>query len=269
LEDVGESMGYQTVQRNGQYVLGGTDAAYTVAMNRKEALQGDQPVLLPDPPALVNGRPYVSSASLSQLTGMQVKWDNSRSQLVLTPPAAQAGGAGVGAGTGRAAVKSSPSGTGIGTGIGTGRAAVQSAPSGTGTVKSLDVGTPDPQAIIAYAQTFMGTPYQFSSGPYDQTRTFDCSSFMQYVYGHFGVMLPRSSIQQSQVGQTVQMTDLQPGDLMFFYTPGRYDNNQTVGHVGMYMGGNQIIQTYGAPGVTISDFNDYWRGRFLFGKRVL
>lgn len=246
LEDVGESLGYQTVQQQGQYVLGGTDAAYTVMLNRKEALLGDQPVLLPDPPTLVQGRPYVSAAALTQLTSMPIQWDSDRSQLVITPSAARTAEAGGGA-----------------------AAAQRQTAAGGGAVRSLGVGKPDPQQLISYAETFKGTPYRFSSGPYEQTGTFDCSSFMQHIYGHFGVILPRSSIQQSNVGQTVPDGNLQPGDLMFFYTPGRYDNNRTVGHVGMYIGGNRFINTYGAPGVVITDFNDYWHGRFLFAKRVL
>lgn len=233
------------VQQEGQYVVGGTDAVYTVGLNRKEALLGDQPVMLPDPPTLVKGQPYVSSASLAQLTGLPMQWDPDRSQLVITPSAARAAEAGGGA------VKP------------------QATATGGNTVRALGAGKPDPQELIAFAKTLQGTPYRFGSGPYEQTGTFDCSSFVQYVYGHFGITLPRSSIQQSNVGGTVNEPDLQPGDLMFFFTPGRYDSNRTVGHVGMYIGGNQVIHTWGAPGVVVSDLNAYWRGRFLFAKRVM
>jgi len=121
---------------------------------------------------------------------------------------------------------------------------------------------------VNYAEKFLGVPYEFGSGPYPQTGTFDCSSFMQHVYDRFGVNLPRSSRGQSDIGKKVNMNALQPGDLLFFYTPGRYNSNRIVGHVGMYAGNDKIIHTYGSPGVTVSELDGYWEGRLLFAKRL-
>ena len=191
---------------------------------------------------------------------------------VTTPVATPAGpGSGVttpvatpaGPGSGVTTPVATPAGSGSGV---TTPVATPAGSGSDGTIAPLSNG--NIQQMLQLAQTFLGTPYNFGSGSYTQTHTFDCSSFVQYLYGKIGIHLPRTSREQSQVGQTITADDLQPGDLMFFYTPGRYATNTVVGHVGIYYGDGKIIQTYGTPGVVISDFSKYWHGRFLFGKRV-
>jgi cell wall-associated NlpC family hydrolase len=63
--------------------------------------------------------------------------------------------------------------------------------------------------------------------------TFDCSGLMQYAYAAAGISLPHSSLMQSQMGTPVTRSGLQPGDLVFYYSP--------VSHVGMYIGNGQIV----------------------------
>jgi cell wall-associated NlpC family hydrolase len=63
--------------------------------------------------------------------------------------------------------------------------------------------------------------------------TFDCSGLMQYAYAAAGIGLPHSSLMQSQMGMPVSRSQLQPGDLVFYYSP--------VSHVGMYIGNGQIV----------------------------
>ncbi|WP_448615145.1 C40 family peptidase [Modestobacter sp. URMC 112] len=62
---------------------------------------------------------------------------------------------------------------------------------------------------------------------------FDCSGLTQYAYAAAGVSLPHSSRSQSTLGVPVARADLQPGDLVFFYTP--------ISHVGMYIGNGQMV----------------------------
>ena len=64
----------------------------------------------------------------------------------------------------------------------------------------------------------LGVRYKFGALK-GRTNSFDCSSFTQYVFGKYGINLPRSSKQQSQVGTYVARDQLQPGDLVFFYSP--------------------------------------------------
>ena len=76
----------------------------------------------------------------------------------------------------------------------------------------------------------VGKPYvSGAAGP----SSFDCSGLTQYAYAAAGVGLPHSSRSQSGLGAAVSRGDLQPGDLVFFYSP--------VSHVGMYIGNGQMV----------------------------
>jgi cell wall-associated NlpC family hydrolase len=68
-----------------------------------------------------------------------------------------------------------------------------------------------------------------ASGP----DTFDCSGLTMYAYAAAGVTLPHSSRAQSTMGVAVSRAELQPGDLVFFYSP--------VSHVGIYIGNGQMV----------------------------
>lgn len=84
--------------------------------------------------------------------------------------------------------------------------------------------------VVDYALRFLGTPYVWGGTTPDG---FDCSGYVRYVYAHFGVYLPRTSREQSQVGQTVNLAEAQPGDLVFFHNP--------VSHVGIYIGDGMYV----------------------------
>jgi len=74
-----------------------------------------------------------------------------------------------------------------------------------------------------------GSPYAWgATGP----SSFDCSGLTQWAYKQAGVSLPRSSNAQADAGKSVSEGDLQPGDLMFFYSDS---------HVGIYIGNGQIV----------------------------
>lgn len=87
--------------------------------------------------------------------------------------------------------------------------------------------------IIAYASTFLGTPYLW--GGTSPETGFDCSGFTQYVYAHFGITLGRTTYDQIKDGYEVSKDQLQPGDLVLF---GK-DNDPT--HIGIYVGNNTYI----------------------------
>jgi lipoprotein Spr len=114
--------------------------------------------------------------------------------------------------------------------------------------------------IISTGERYMGVPYRFggSSG----TDAFDCSGFTRYVFNQNGISLPHSSRLQSQAGTFVPRDQLQPGDLVFFYSP--------IHHVAIYMGDGKILHTYGSPGVTITDLNSrWWSSHYSTARRVL
>ncbi|TXK70643.1 C40 family peptidase [Paenibacillus sp. N3.4] len=235
LEETAKSMDMNLHYINDSYNIGETDAIYSVKADQTAAAEGDKIKELPQAPKHFDKKIYMTTQALSTLIGTQVNWNDQNSHVVITP------------------IDDS---------------SLTAQQNASGQIQSLGVRTTNKGEIINYARQFLGTPYQFSARPYESTHMFDCSSFVKYVYSHFGVSLPRSSRSQSQVGQSVDINQLQPGDLMFFYTPGRYASNRIVGHVGMYAGNGQIIHTYGRPGVTITDLNNYWRNRLLFAKRV-
>jgi cell wall-associated NlpC family hydrolase len=94
------------------------------------------------------------------------------------------------------------------------------------------------QVAVDTALAQVGDPYVWGAGGPD---AFDCSGLTQYAYSAAGVSLPHSSKSQSQMGQPVSRGELQPGDLVFFYSP--------VSHVGMYIGNGQMVHasTSGKP----------------------
>jgi cell wall-associated NlpC family hydrolase len=95
-----------------------------------------------------------------------------------------------------------------------------------------------------------------ASGP----DTFDCSGLTMYAYAAAGITLPHSSLAQSQVGVPVSRADLQPGDLVFFYSP--------ISHVGMYIGNGQMVHASvtGKPvAVTSVDKSGYVAARRITG----
>ena len=123
--------------------------------------------------------------------------------------------------------------------------------------------------MINYAKRFLGTPYRYSG---TTPNGFDCSGFINYVMGNFGFSLPRSSYGIAELGQTIKLADVQPGDLLFF--KGRNVNSTSVGHVAMVVevGPNEIrmIHASTSRGVIIENFkaSQYYVPRFLKAKRL-
>ena len=89
---------------------------------------------------------------------------------------------------------------------------------------------PAAQRAIDAAMSKRGSPYVYgATGP----GTFDCSGLTQWAYAQAGINIPRTSSAQSQYGTPVPRSQLQPGDLVFFYSP--------VSHVGIYIGNNMMV----------------------------
>jgi peptidoglycan DL-endopeptidase CwlO len=86
------------------------------------------------------------------------------------------------------------------------------------------------QAVVDFAMAQRGDPYQWgASGP----NSWDCSGLTMMAWRQAGVSLPRSSGSQINVGTRVSRSQLQPGDLVFYYNP--------ISHVGIYIGNGQIV----------------------------
>jgi cell wall-associated NlpC family hydrolase len=94
------------------------------------------------------------------------------------------------------------------------------------------------QKAVDTAMAQRGDPYVWAAAGPD---AFDCSGLVQYAYAAAGVELPHSSRMQSTMGTPVSRSALQPGDLVFFYSP--------ISHVGIYIGEGQMVHasTFGQP----------------------
>ena len=88
-------------------------------------------------------------------------------------------------------------------------------------------------SVVEYAKQFLGNPYVW--GGTSLTNGCDCSGFTMRIYEHFGYSLSRTSAAQSGNGTRVSLSEIQPGDLLF------YSYGGSIGHVAMYIGGGQII----------------------------
>ncbi|MCV9928279.1 C40 family peptidase [Flavobacterium sp. LS1R49] len=88
--------------------------------------------------------------------------------------------------------------------------------------------TTDRDSIITYSKQYLGTPYSYAGN--NPKKGFDCSGFVNYVFKHFNVSVPRSSSGYKNLGITKKAEDFKIGDVLVFYG---YKNKNIVGHVGI------------------------------------
>ncbi|HSV53311.1 MAG TPA: C40 family peptidase, partial [Burkholderiaceae bacterium] len=118
--------------------------------------------------------------------------------------------------------------------------------------------------LVVTAMGFLGVPYRRGGNNADSG--FDCSGFVRAMYEQtVGLLLPRRANEQAAATQTIDKTDLQPGDLVFFNTMRR-----AFSHVGIYVGDGKFIHSP-KPGseVRVEDMRvSYWQRRFDGARRV-
>lgn len=137
--------------------------------------------------------------------------------------------------------------------------------------KSIQLGkNVSPDQLLAYAKTLIGTPYKYAS--IDPAVGLDCSGFITHVFNHFSIQVPRSSIDFTNYGVTVNVAEAIPGDLILFR--GTDSLSQVVGHMGIVIDVNEpvlkfIHSTSGkAYGVTITELNASYKKRFVKVIRI-
>ena len=124
-------------------------------------------------------------------------------------------------------------------------------------------------SVVNYGKIFLNTPYHFGS---PGISSFDCSGFTSYVYRNFGYNLEHSSADQSKQFDTIDRSQLKPGDLVFFSGSRR---SKRVGHVGIVTvakenGEFDFIHAASHKGVTISNSAEpYYTRRFVKASRVI
>lgn len=137
---------------------------------------------------------------------------------------------------------------------------------GSGHGKAGSSATGDAGKVIAAAERWLGTPYQYGGNSKGGT---DCSGLttMAFLDGA-GIKLPRSSNEQAGVGKAVKPSDLRPGDLVFFTNK---KGGGRINHVAIYAGDGCILHATTSLGVCYTDMEAdlYWAPRYHCARRVL
>lgn len=129
--------------------------------------------------------------------------------------------------------------------------------------KGYTSNNPTVQSVISLAESFLGTPYVWGG---TTPAGFDCSGFVQYVYGKNGYSITRTTYTQwDNDGVMVSKSELQPGDLVYF------GSGNSPSHVGLYVGDGMMIHSPRTGDVvkytTIE--SGYYNNCYLGAKRII
>ena len=129
---------------------------------------------------------------------------------------------------------------------------------------SIDTKNTHPEKLLEFAKTLIGIPYKYGSISINEG--FDCSGFITYVFNHFNIAVPRSSVDFTYVSNEVKLSNSKPGDLILF--TGTDSTKRIVGHMGIITQTVDTIKfihsTSGkAYSVTETPLNKYYQGRFV------
>jgi len=115
--------------------------------------------------------------------------------------------------------------------------------------------------VVGVARSLVGIRYLNGGTTPDG---FDCSGFVQFVFGEVGITLPREVREQAEIGERVDRADLRPGDVVFFAIDGH-----TISHVGIAVSADAFVHAPSSRGfVREESLNiDYWRKRFVEARR--
>lgn len=121
------------------------------------------------------------------------------------------------------------------------------------------------ETLCTSAKKLVGKPYRLgSSGP----KSYDCSGFTAAVFQSIHLSLPRMAFDQAQVGHTIKLPLIKPGDLLFF-------GNKKIDHVAMISkvksGKTYFIHSTSCKGVVeqVLEDSDYWMKRLKLARRVI
>lgn len=133
----------------------------------------------------------------------------------------------------------------------------------------INTGEVHPEQLMAFAETLIGVPYVYAST--DPKVGFDCSGFITYVFNHFNIQVPRSSIDFTNVGKTIPVEEAKRGDIILF--TGTAPEERDVGHMGLVVSNTDTLRfihsTSGkAMGVAITPLNKYYQRRFVKTIRI-
>ena len=128
-------------------------------------------------------------------------------------------------------------------------------------------------SLLEFTKRYIGTTYLYAS--IDPKKGFDCSGFVYYVFGHFNLKVPRSSMDYEKAGQLIHPDSCKIGDVIVF--TGTNAKNRKPGHVGIILSnpGEDIRFIHSSSskkglGVKISTYKDspYYKVRFIKIVRI-
>ena len=124
-------------------------------------------------------------------------------------------------------------------------------------------GSVEGRQVAEFALQFVG--YNYCWGGKSPETGFDCSGLVYYVYQQFGYTLNRVACDQANNGVHVEPDQLQPGDILCFYS-----SNDYIGHVGIYIGDNKFVHAQNsATGVVVSALEGYYANRGFEARRII
>ncbi|MDN7178865.1 C40 family peptidase [Caballeronia sp. SEWSISQ10-4 2] len=118
--------------------------------------------------------------------------------------------------------------------------------------------------VVVGALNMIGVRYRWGGNTPDSG--LDCSGFVRYVFQDtLGMTLPRRAEEMSRMGEKVRVSELKPGDLVFFNTMRR-----SFSHVGIYIGDNKFVHSPSTGStIRVDDMdNSYWEKRYTGARRV-
>ena len=118
--------------------------------------------------------------------------------------------------------------------------------------------------VASLAEQYVGSPYRWGGA---SPAGFDCTGFVMWIYGQFGVDLPHTEAGQLASGTPVDADELQPGDILVFANTYRGG----LSHVGVYVGNGRFVHAMDeAHGVIVSNLWDgYWSPRLVGAARPI
>lgn len=255
IDKVAQATGYTGKWlKNGSYGMGDYDIIWSFQAGESSVKKEESQIQMPAPAVKEGNELYIPVDGLGLVLGEDVKFETHKGNDVTFVPDTSNGPA--------AADGNGPPFSGT-----------ENSLSGTSGVHSTSMDSASADNILKLGQKYLGVKYDFGAEPYSSGGTFDCSSFTQYLFSKAAnVDLPRTAREQAKLGDSVSQKDLRKGDLVFFAVPGRFKSSRTVGHVGVYMGNGEMLNSCPKPkdGVQITNINKpYWQNTFITAKRLL
>ena len=134
--------------------------------------------------------------------------------------------------------------------------------------RRIDVKLISSTEVTAFAEALVGVPYKF--GSMRKENGLDCSGFINYVFSHFNISVPRTTIAFTNAGQEVSIRDSRRGDIILF--TGSDATSGAVGHMGIVTENKKnsfwFIHSSSGKGVIVSTLNSYFIPRFVKVIRI-